>query len=94
MPFGGLGASGLGCYVGRYSFEAFSHRRGVFHKYLSYNNGVCDPELRYAPSTPFKVSCLQLGIYCPDLPPLGVSTRSLFVVVGAFLAYAVYVCKQ
>ena len=30
MPFGGTGASGLGAYHGRHSFETFSHRKAVF----------------------------------------------------------------
>ena len=29
LPFGGVGNSGLGCYHGRESFNAFSHRRAV-----------------------------------------------------------------
>ncbi|KAM3836143.1 aldehyde dehydrogenase family 3 member B1 [Diretmus argenteus] len=28
LPFGGVGASGFGCYHGHWSFETFSHRRG------------------------------------------------------------------
>ena len=34
LPFGGTGASGLGRYHGRHSFEAFSQLRPVFHKPL------------------------------------------------------------
>lgn len=30
-PFGGVGESGMGAYHGRYSVEAFSHRRTVLH---------------------------------------------------------------
>lgn len=29
LPFGGVGASGIGAYHGQYSFETFSHRRAV-----------------------------------------------------------------
>ena len=29
LPFGGVGNSGMGAYHGRYSFEAFSHRRAI-----------------------------------------------------------------
>lgn len=32
LPFGGVGASGMGAYHGRYSFETFSHRRSVMQK--------------------------------------------------------------
>lgn len=29
LPFGGVGNSGMGCYHGKYSFETFSHKKGV-----------------------------------------------------------------
>lgn len=32
LPFGGVGASGMGAYHGRHTFEAFSHRRAVLKK--------------------------------------------------------------
>jgi delta 1-pyrroline-5-carboxylate dehydrogenase len=31
LPFGGVGASGLGAYHGKFSFDAFSHRRTVVY---------------------------------------------------------------
>lgn len=31
LPFGGVGASGMGAYHGKYSFDAFSHRRTVVY---------------------------------------------------------------
>jgi len=87
MPFGGLGDSGMGCYFGQYSFEAFSHRRGVFHKWLNYDNELCDPSLRYAPSTPTKVMVLQIGTMIPDLPPLpSLSPKSVILLAGTVLA--------
>jgi hypothetical protein len=30
LPFGGVGASGIGAYHGEFGFQAFSHRKGVF----------------------------------------------------------------
>ncbi len=33
LPFGGLGASGMGAYHGRSGFEAFTHRRAVFDQH-------------------------------------------------------------
>jgi coniferyl-aldehyde dehydrogenase len=30
LPFGGVGASGMGAYHGEYGFQTFSHRKGVF----------------------------------------------------------------
>jgi len=32
LPFGGVGASGMGAYHGRYGFEEFSHRKSVLTK--------------------------------------------------------------
>lgn len=32
LPFGGVGQSGMGSYHGKYSFEAFSHMKGVLKK--------------------------------------------------------------
>lgn len=32
MPFGGVGPSGIGNYHGRFSFEAFSHKKSVMIK--------------------------------------------------------------
>ena len=29
LPFGGCGASGMGCYHGKYGFDAFSHLRAL-----------------------------------------------------------------
>ncbi|MGK9146490.1 aldehyde dehydrogenase family protein [Plantibacter flavus] len=35
LPFGGVGASGMGAYHGRYSFDTFSHAKAVLAKPLS-----------------------------------------------------------
>ena len=44
LPFGGVGASGMGTYHGRASFEAFSHRKSVMRK-----STRIDPKLAYPP---------------------------------------------
>ena len=44
LPFGGLGASGMGHYHGRYSFDCFSHTAGVVDK-----ANWLDLPMRYAP---------------------------------------------
>ncbi len=44
LPFGGVGASGMGAYHGRASFETFSHRKSVLDR-----STVFDPPLRYPP---------------------------------------------
>ena len=32
MPFGGVGASGMGCYHGKEGFETFSHKKSMVDK--------------------------------------------------------------
>ena len=44
VPFGGTGASGMGCYHGRESFDTFSRIKSVVDKAL-----WMDVPLRYAP---------------------------------------------
>jgi aldehyde dehydrogenase (NAD+) len=44
LPFGGVGASGLGAYHGKASFDAFTHRRPVVRRSLA-----VDPPFRYPP---------------------------------------------
>ncbi len=50
MPFGGVGASGMGAYHGAYSFKTFSHEKPVLYK-----DTWIDPPARYAPFTAWKV---------------------------------------
>ncbi|WP_370484765.1 aldehyde dehydrogenase family protein [Mycobacterium sp. pUA109] len=46
LPFGGVGASGMGAYHGRWGFETLSHRRAVLAK-----TAKPDPKLLYPPYT-------------------------------------------
>jgi aldehyde dehydrogenase (NAD+) len=46
LPFGGVGASGMGAYHGRWGFEALSHRRAVLSK-----STRPDPMFVYPPYT-------------------------------------------
>jgi aldehyde dehydrogenase (NAD+) len=46
LPFGGVGASGMGAYHGRWGFEAMSHRRAVLAK-----RAKPDPRVVYPPYT-------------------------------------------
>lgn len=49
LPFGGVGASGMGAYHGKYSFEAFSHRKALLKRPLK-----LDVPLRYPPYPEWK----------------------------------------
>lgn len=44
LPFGGVGASGIGAYHGKHGFDTFSH-----HKSVSKRGTWFDPPVRYAP---------------------------------------------
>jgi aldehyde dehydrogenase (NAD+) len=49
LPFGGVGASGMGAYHGRATFETFSHKKSVLVKPTWF-----DPSFFYPPYTEFK----------------------------------------
>jgi aldehyde dehydrogenase (NAD+) len=49
LPFGGVGASGMGAYHGKASFDVFSHRKGVLTKPTR-----PDPRIAYPPYTKLK----------------------------------------
>lgn len=54
LPFGGIGTSGMGMYHGKYSFEAFSHKKSVLRKPFA-----LDATMRYAPYTQAKLKLIK-----------------------------------
>ncbi|MCO4792990.1 MAG: aldehyde dehydrogenase [Bacteriovoracaceae bacterium] len=54
LPFGGVGASGMGRYHGKYSFDTFSHYRAVMRRKL-----FMDIPIKYPPYTDSKVSTVR-----------------------------------
>ena len=54
VPFGGVGASGMGSYHGRASFETFSHTKSILDK-----GGWPDLPIRYRPYAPWKEKLLR-----------------------------------
>ena len=54
LPFGGVGDSGMGAYHGKFSFDAFSHKKAVL-----YRGFAGDASLRYPPYTRGKLRLLQ-----------------------------------
>ncbi|XP_077213407.1 aldehyde dehydrogenase family 3 member H1-like [Tasmannia lanceolata] len=54
LPFGGVGASGMGSYHGKFSFECFSHKKPVL--YRSFGG---EASARYPPYTPKKKRLLR-----------------------------------
>ena len=54
MPFGGIGASGMGCYNGPEGFAEFSHLRGVYHA------GWWDPRVTLGMAPPYTDKLVQM----------------------------------
>ncbi|XP_057495150.1 aldehyde dehydrogenase family 3 member H1-like [Actinidia eriantha] len=54
LPFGGVGESGMGSYHGKFSFDAFTHKKAVL--YRSFEG---DTPTRYPPYTPGKLKLLK-----------------------------------
>jgi aldehyde dehydrogenase (NAD+) len=54
LAFGGVGASGLGAYHGKHSFDTFSHHKSVVKR-----SNWLDIPFRYAPATAFKEKMLR-----------------------------------
>nr|DAD39733.1 TPA_asm: hypothetical protein HUJ06_014056 [Nelumbo nucifera] len=54
LPFGGVGESGIGSYHGKFSFDAFSHKKAVLYRSL-----YGDAPVRYPPYTPGKLRILR-----------------------------------
>ncbi|MEM7185532.1 MAG: aldehyde dehydrogenase [Bacteroidota bacterium] len=54
LPFGGVGASGIGAYHGKTGFDTFSHQKGVIEK-----KNWLELPLKYFPHTPRKLWWIQ-----------------------------------
>jgi aldehyde dehydrogenase (NAD+) len=55
LPFGGVGASGMGRYSGWYGFETFSHMKPVMTRSFRF-----DTPIRYPPYSDTKARLLKL----------------------------------
>lgn len=55
LPFGGVGASGVGAYHGRHSFELFSHKKSILKQSLRF-----DVPVRYAPYRGWQRTILRM----------------------------------
>jgi aldehyde dehydrogenase (NAD+) len=83
IPFGGVGNSGYGNYYGRYSFNTFTHEKGIFHRTM-----LPDPGLKYPPYNSHKVKMITslLNLRLPKIS----TVLGIAVGIGslAFLAYS------
>jgi len=83
IPFGGTGASGMGCYHGKFGFDEFSHKRGMVYK-------TTLPLLRSAAVPPPPLPDFVYGLaikYMLGVPPRMKSAMKvvLLLLVAAFL---------
>lgn len=83
LPFGGVGASGMGAYHGRTGFETFSHRKAVFSNPTWIDTG----KLRYPPYSKAQLS--RLEFLFSALPPLPSFTLKDVALIGLSVAVAV-----
>uniref|UniRef100_K3X9P3 Aldehyde dehydrogenase n=1 Tax=Globisporangium ultimum (strain ATCC 200006 / CBS 805.95 / DAOM BR144) TaxID=431595 RepID=K3X9P3_GLOUD len=81
LPFGGVGASGMGAYHGKHSFDAFTHKKGVQFKY-----NILDAPQRYMPYN--KSAEFVLAVMLAPIPHRYIKTAKyaafalLFAVIG------------
>lgn len=54
MPFGGVGASGMGCYHGKWGFDTFTHYKSIVDK-----NASVDIRMRYQPYDDKKLNLIK-----------------------------------
>lgn len=90
LPFGGVGNSGTGSYHGKFSFDAFSHKRACLEKSLGLEsmNG-----LRYPPYTEKKLDWLQ-WLMIKKVKRGGLLGFFPFIILGAMLAIFMKVLRQ
>ncbi|KAJ1380149.1 Aldehyde/histidinol dehydrogenase [Sesbania bispinosa] len=69
LPFGGVGESGMGAYHGKFSFDAFTHKKAVL-----YRSFMGDASIRYPPYTDTKQRLMR-ALVGGDIPGI---TRALF----------------
>ena len=54
LPFGGVGASGIGSYNSKAGFDTFTHYKSILHK-----TTWLEPKIKYTPFTEFKMRILK-----------------------------------
>jgi len=87
LPFGGVGASGMGAYHGKHGFDTFTHSKPVLTRDLGWL-GEKLAEFRYPPYNSKDIGKIRNLVKNRTLPHLGwLKSVSIFA-VGASLGYA------
>lgn len=82
LPFGGVGASGMGAYHGKDSFDTFSHFRSVMNR-----STWLDPSQRYPPYTEENLALIRKIMSGNLIPPV----VKKIVIGGAILGGAAFI---
>lgn len=86
LPFGGVGASGMGAYHGKWGFDALTHRKAVFDQVTWVDPG----KLRYPPYTPAQTARLAfLFSNVPALPRISLRTLIDVGLLAAVIGLAI-----
>lgn len=80
LPFGGIGNSGIGFYHGKFSYEAFSHKKSIMRRD---DHSILDVPVRYPPYTKFGLDFFQFAANLPAAP--AISQTAFWVGTGTIL---------
>jgi len=89
LPFGGVGASGMGAYHGKHGFDTFTHFKPILHKDLSWFSEKIS-ELRYAPYSAKTTDILRVATINRALPSLAWIKTGFVFGVGATAGYLLH----
>ncbi|XP_030758702.1 aldehyde dehydrogenase, dimeric NADP-preferring-like [Sitophilus oryzae] len=87
LPFGGVGNSGMGSYHGKFSFDAFSHKKSVLYKDLGFI-GEKLSEARYPPYSPGKMAYLRFMLTKRPIS-LSIPSNLLYFLTGVLTTYLI-----
>jgi aldehyde dehydrogenase (NAD+) len=93
LPFGGVGASGMGNYHGKFTFDTFSHKRGVLVRGMGYLSEKLG-EARYPPINSIKLWFItfilhHFNSFDVKCSVKGAFTHFLALVMGAIILFLV-----
>ncbi|KAG5668615.1 hypothetical protein PVAND_016550 [Polypedilum vanderplanki] len=86
LPFGGVGASGMGAYHGKYNFDTFTHEKGCLEKSMDYVSEKLS-DARYPPYTDNKASYLSFMMKKRKFWKIPFFSHILAFAFGAAAAY-------
>jgi len=84
LPFGGVGASGLGAYHGKFGFDTFTHYKPVLEKDLGWL-GETITSFRYPPYIPKNMGFIRNLLKNREMPSFAFVKYLFLVLIGAAL---------